>query len=621
MIFLTVVPTYNSEEFLNETLASVEAQDARDVTWRIHIQDGGSTDSTIDIIRAFSSRMEALHPTKNVAVTYDSAEDNGMYDAIQKGLNQLRKYSIGSNVFFWLNSDDLLCEGALKNLDMAFRNEEVEWVIGRAVDVDARGVEIKNDEHQRIEVQKLTSGDFNYTGGAWLRAESTAARLRCIDSSKLFTPGIRLAGDFELFTNLATQRLPTYVNFGVRAFRRHGNQLSVSAKLYQYERARILLQRQYFQPSSKTCDDGSSENGRVGIRTNYKTQIIYYPDYTAGNSYQELLYQRINAKGLTRVDQLEELAASSIQYAVHIHWLNQLIVADRDRSIANIHRFRNALEKIKREGARIIFTLHNISEHESTQSDLEEDLIGYMFRISNVVHVHHPIVCAEILERYGIFPWGKVVVAEHGPYPMPSNLNNIDLWDAFNVNSLDRQYIVIPGQIRQYKNLEFIYEILKALHTRRIIPSTWKVLFAGTIHPDVDRSTVERLGALDEVAIAKFRLSDDEFSRLIYNSAFTFLSYRSISTSGSLFHGLSMASPVVAPALGTIPAYVMNMKNGHLYAQGDVESAVSAIASIVALAVGGGAEYELLRSNAARTMAEAAWHATLDKIMMAASIE
>jgi glycosyltransferase involved in cell wall biosynthesis len=43
------------------------------------------------------------------------------------------------------------------------------------------------------------------------------------------------------------------------------------------------------------------------------------------------------------------------------------------------------------------------------------------------------------------------------------------------------------------------------------------------------------------------------------------LSYRDILTSGSLFQAFSFGAPVIAPSLGSIPAYVVDGWNGFLY--------------------------------------------------------
>jgi glycosyltransferase involved in cell wall biosynthesis len=88
------------------------------------------------------------------------------------------------------------------------------------------------------------------------------------------------------------------------------------------------------------------------------------------------------------------------------------------------------------------------------------------------------------------------------------------------------------------------------------------------------------------------------------------LCYRDISTSGSLFHALSVSTPVVAPRLGTIPSYLFDGFNGYLYAPADETSCMQAIKRILA-----GQEAAQLRPGAAKSVAHLQWHLTLAKIL------
>ncbi len=84
--------TYNSSATITDTIQSVLNQTYKDIDY--WIIDGCSTDSTMDIILKFKNQFgNKLH--------YISEKDNGIYDAMNKGIEKCRGDIIGI-----LNSDD-----------------------------------------------------------------------------------------------------------------------------------------------------------------------------------------------------------------------------------------------------------------------------------------------------------------------------------------------------------------------------------------------------------------------------------------------------------------------------------------------------------------------------------
>ncbi len=86
-----ITVTYNSEKTLRDTLELIELQTYKDIEYIII--DGGSTDNTLKLINEVSTRV-----TKCL-----SESDNGIYDALNKGIN----LSTGDIIGF-VHSDDLL---------------------------------------------------------------------------------------------------------------------------------------------------------------------------------------------------------------------------------------------------------------------------------------------------------------------------------------------------------------------------------------------------------------------------------------------------------------------------------------------------------------------------------
>lgn len=94
-----VVPSFNQAAYLGETLQSLVAQDYAPL--EVIIQDGGSTDGSIELAQDFVRRYPALF-------RLFAEKDAGQADALNRGFARARGQILG-----FLNSDDTLLPGAL----------------------------------------------------------------------------------------------------------------------------------------------------------------------------------------------------------------------------------------------------------------------------------------------------------------------------------------------------------------------------------------------------------------------------------------------------------------------------------------------------------------------------
>jgi glycosyltransferase involved in cell wall biosynthesis len=85
-----ITVSYNSEKTIEKTMHSVMSQSYKDIEHII--VDGGSTDDTLEILENYKNRIDKLI----------SEKDDGIYDAMNKGIN----IASGQYIFF-LNSDDV----------------------------------------------------------------------------------------------------------------------------------------------------------------------------------------------------------------------------------------------------------------------------------------------------------------------------------------------------------------------------------------------------------------------------------------------------------------------------------------------------------------------------------
>lgn len=124
-----IIPSYNKVNYIGETLDSIVSQDYPNS--EVIIQDGGSTDGTLEIIKEYTQKYHKV-------IKWVSQKDKGQTDAINKGLQRAT-----GDVITYLNADDVYERGALKAVGEYFANNpNALWLVGKGRLMNEKGREI-----------------------------------------------------------------------------------------------------------------------------------------------------------------------------------------------------------------------------------------------------------------------------------------------------------------------------------------------------------------------------------------------------------------------------------------------------------------------------------------------
>ena len=139
---------YNSEKTIKRTLDSLLSQTYQNFEYII--VDGLSSDNTLEIIKSF----EPSFKSKNISFKVISEPDNGMYDAMNKGI----KISSGEIVGI-INSDDWFEPNALETVASSFKLYNYDLFFANLRIIKANGKEmIKKAKIKRF----ITSRNWNH---------------------------------------------------------------------------------------------------------------------------------------------------------------------------------------------------------------------------------------------------------------------------------------------------------------------------------------------------------------------------------------------------------------------------------------------------------------------------
>lgn len=206
-----ITPSFNQGSFIEETILSVLSQDYPDLEYLI--MDGGSSDSTLSVLKKYSGKLAWLSET-----------DHGQTDAINKGLRRATGAIVG-----YLNGDDLLLPGALRKVAEAFIAEpQTWWVTGKCRIVDEENNEIR----RAITVYKNTLLHVRSFSSLlmtnYISQPATFWRREALESIGYLDEGLRYVMDYEYWLRLYSKSPPVFIPEYLAAFKIHRNSKTTS---------------------------------------------------------------------------------------------------------------------------------------------------------------------------------------------------------------------------------------------------------------------------------------------------------------------------------------------------------------------------------------------------------
>lgn len=172
-----ITVSHNSIKTISDTIKSVLAQTYKNIEYIII--DGSSTDGTIELVNSFGKKISKFR----------SETDNGIYDAINKGIRIATGDIVGI-----LNSDDFFCDSnVIERVAELFRENETDAVFGDAQFVDP----VKTSKVVRYYSSKnFHTGKFKF--GFMPAHPSFYVKRELFEKLGYYKVDYKIAADFEL---------------------------------------------------------------------------------------------------------------------------------------------------------------------------------------------------------------------------------------------------------------------------------------------------------------------------------------------------------------------------------------------------------------------------------------
>lgn len=217
-----ITPSFNQGRFIEKTIQSVLSQKG-DFQLEYIVVDGGSSDNTIDILKAYEGKLQ-----------WTSEKDNGQSDAINKGFRRAT-----GDIIAWLNSDDTYYPRAIqKAVEYLNMNPDALMVYGKGMYID------ENDK----ELETYQTGEFDrdrFSQECIICQPTVFMRRRVLDEIGFVDESLKCAMDYDYWWRVSKAGAIGFLPDNLATYRLHNDSKTISQKLQSYTEAIKIVKKYY----------------------------------------------------------------------------------------------------------------------------------------------------------------------------------------------------------------------------------------------------------------------------------------------------------------------------------------------------------------------------------------
>jgi len=288
--------------------------------------------------------------------------------------------------------------------------------------------------------------------------------------------------------------------------------------------------------------------------------VLFFP-YWPANPYQPNLAAALKEREVivngVRGTSFQDLADSvKDQDILHLHWTNPYILAPKiSASVRMSLYFFKFLRNQKKRGRKLVWTIHNLGEHEPRHPVFELFCHRILAWLSDGIIVHNQYARDAIVKAYRLNQHtDKIRVIPHGNYinNYPNNISREKAREKLGIG-LGKKVFLFFGAMREYKGLP---ELVAAFN--EMASGIEVLLLAGNPLNGQIETRINKLTAGSENVIFYPHFIQDEDVQIYMNAAdIVVFPFRDIFTSGSVLLAMSFAKPVLIPDIESLEDVIM----------------------------------------------------------------
>ena len=312
-------------------------------------------------------------------------------------------------------------------------------------------------------------------------------------------------------------------------------------------------------------------------------KVLFIPfDRKGNNPYQKLLLNHlqdlgveVEGSGTYRIFSLLRSAFSHWKPDIlHLHWHHPFLLgSNMIKTIIKSVSFIIELLILKLFRVKIVWTVHNITNHEEKFRSMELFFSKILSRLCDKIIVHSPAAKKKVIEVYGANRNFSIVVIPLGNY-INSYKNVVNKSEARNQLKIGIENLVYLyfGQIRPYKGIPELVEAFKKLNCPQA-----KLLIAGKpLNNEIAYDILKRCEENENIEIFFEFIPADEIQTYMNAADVVVLPYRDFLTSAAVILAMSFGKPIIVPAIGCM-LDILDIKGSIMYNPLEKESLLKAM--------------------------------------------